>query len=120
MYATISFVHNGNIYIGFSDSLSNAVAGLLKSGFWEVDENLMWFRRWVSGDDITDAYVKQVELCVADKYELTVKAAYMGAQRVFKKTFPTKKDAAVWVETNSRDPRWGKYNISIVEEKFVP
>lgn len=66
MYATISFAHNGNIYIDFSDSLSNAVAGLLKSGFWAVDENIMWFRSWASGNDITDAYVKRVGLCIAD------------------------------------------------------
>lgn len=120
MYATMLAVHNGDIYIHLTNNLSDAIAELLRSGFWNVDERSMWFRHWVSGNDITDAYVKHAELCVADKYELTFKAVDVGTQRVFKKRFPTKKDAAAWVETHICDPRWGKYNISIVEEKFVP
>lgn len=120
MYATMLAVHNGDTYIYFTNNLQDAITGLLRSGFWNVDERSMWFRHWVSGNDITDAHIKQVELCVADKYELTIKAVDVGRQRVFKKRFPTKRDAMCWVETCIRDPRWEKYNISIVEERFVP
>lgn len=104
---------NDTTYISFAHSSEMAKASLLASGFWCVDENRMWFRKWDSGNDITDSYIMRAELCVADKYELVIKAIDNGKVRTFNKRFLSRQDVIEYVKSRIHNELWNKFSISI-------